>query len=71
MVHSLAILTTWSIWKQRNPVIFRDTRKLEQEIFGEIKDARNTWSRTGGEALQPLAFKPSQPRLSRVACSRM
>lgn len=55
MVHTLAVLTCWSIWKQRNAVIFREARRTAHVIFEEIKDTCLTWSRAGGKVLQPLS----------------
>lgn len=49
MAHTLAILTLWCLWKQRNAVIFRDSRRTEQTLFSEIKDTCATWSLCRGE----------------------
>jgi hypothetical protein len=59
MAHTLAILTLWSIWKQRNDVICRDLRKSMQALFSEIKDTCSTWSYTGGKVLSPLWVVPN------------
>ena len=42
MAHSQAIMTTWSIWKQRNAITFRENRKGAPEVFEKIKDTCNT-----------------------------
>jgi hypothetical protein len=54
LVHTLAILTCWSIWKQRNAVIFRENRRPAHMIFEEIKTTCITWSGVGGKVLQRL-----------------
>jgi hypothetical protein len=36
--HTLAILTLWCIWKQRNAVVFSDPRRPVQALFVEIQD---------------------------------
>jgi hypothetical protein len=59
MAHTLAILTLWSIWKQRNDVICRDLRKSMQALFSEIKDTCSTWSYAGGKVLSPLWVVPN------------
>lgn len=51
---TLAILALWCLWKQRNAVIFRDSRRTEQALFSEIKDTCSTWSLAGGKILRLL-----------------
>lgn len=36
--HSMAIMTLWIIWKQRNAIIFRGARRRTQALLVEIKD---------------------------------
>lgn len=52
--HSLAILTLWSIWKQRNARVFRENAKPEHALVAEIKDTCQLWSLAGGTLLKPL-----------------
>jgi hypothetical protein len=35
--HSLAILTLWHIWKQRNAVVFREDRKTAGQVLTGIR----------------------------------
>jgi hypothetical protein len=57
--HSLAILTLWSIWKQRNAVVFRGCRKGEQTPFSDLKDLCQQCSLAGGSFLKPLVVQNS------------
>ena len=52
--HSLAVLTLWMLWKQRNDFVFRGTRKDERHTFFEIKEECYLWSISGGHVLKPL-----------------
>jgi hypothetical protein len=54
MAHTLAILTAWSIWKQRNDTVFREVRKTAPELFEDIRDTCFTWSNARGKCLKPL-----------------
>lgn len=54
LTHTLAILTTWSIWKQRNAIIFREERRAVNAVFLEIKDTAMIWAMAGGKFLKPL-----------------
>jgi len=49
--HTLAILTLWCLWKQRNAVVFRDSKKSAQSLFTEIKDTCSCWISAGGKVL--------------------
>ena len=51
---SLAILTQWQIWKQRNAVVFNGNRKPEHAVFAEIKDECSTWIAAGKRVLSTL-----------------
>jgi hypothetical protein len=48
--HTLAILTLWCIWKQRNAVVFREQRRPAQTLFAEIKDTCTLWLLAGGKS---------------------
>jgi hypothetical protein len=48
---SLAILTLWHIWKERNFRAFNDMPSLEQAIFTRIKDECSDWVSTRRWAL--------------------
>jgi hypothetical protein len=52
--HTLAILTLWCIWKQRNAVVFRDSRCMAHAVSVEVKDVCSLWSMAGGRLLRPL-----------------
>jgi len=54
MAHTLAILTTWCIWKQRNAAVFRNSICSEMQIFSTIKDECSLWANAGGIALRPF-----------------
>lgn len=54
MAHSISIQTLWTIWKQRNAIIFRGSRRPAQVFFNEIRDECFTWSMAGGKILSPL-----------------
>jgi hypothetical protein len=41
--HSLAILTTWYIWKERNARVFNAKRGTEQGVLTRIKDELTDW----------------------------
>jgi hypothetical protein len=41
--HSLAILTTWHIWKEMNARIFDAKRGTEQGVLMRIKDELADW----------------------------
>jgi hypothetical protein len=49
--HSLAILSLWQIWKQRNAVVFNGNRRSEQAVFIMIKDECSLWVSAGGRDL--------------------
>jgi hypothetical protein len=52
--HSLTILTLWCIWKQRNDVVFRGSRRTTHAVSMEVKDVCSLWSMAGGRLLRPL-----------------
>jgi hypothetical protein len=56
MAHTLAILTTWCIWKQRNAAVFRNSICSEMQIFSTIKDECSLWANAGGIALRPFTI---------------
>jgi hypothetical protein len=54
IVDSLAILSLWQIWKQRNAVVFNGNRRSEQAVFTMIKDECSLWVLAGGRGLRSL-----------------
>lgn len=55
--HSIAILTLWHIWKQRNATVFNGERISEQAVAIRIKDERLNWASAGGRALSYLRIE--------------
>lgn len=49
--HSLAILTLWHIWKERNARVFHESPSMEQAVFTRIKDECSEWVSAGRRAL--------------------
>ena len=49
--HSLAILTLWHIWKERNVRVFNDITSLEQAVFTRKRDKCSDWVSAGRWAL--------------------
>ena len=52
--HSLTTLSLWCIWKQRNAVVFRESRRTAHAVSMEVKDVCSLWSMAGGRFLRPL-----------------
>jgi len=48
---SLAILVTWSIWKERNARVFNNTEKTVARLVEEIKDEARLWCQAGAKHL--------------------
>jgi hypothetical protein len=59
MAHTLAIITLWSIWKQRNAVIFQDLRISTQSLFSIIKDTSYRGLLWPGRSCPPLWVAPN------------
>ena len=51
---SLAILVTWSIWKERNARVFNNTEKTVARLVEEIKDEARLWCQEGAKHLAAL-----------------
>jgi len=56
---SLAILVTWSIWKERNARVFNNTEKTVARLVEEIKDEARLWCQAGAKHLAALVVNPS------------
>jgi hypothetical protein len=54
--HSLAILTVWHIWKERNARVFNESSSGEQSVLNRIKDECSNWAsaRRRGQGLSFL-----------------
>lgn len=52
--HSIAILTIWHIWKERNARVFNDSRSTELVVVNRIKDECSDWITAGGKSLRSL-----------------
>jgi len=49
--YSLAILTIWLIWKERNARVFNESSSGEQSVFTRIKDECSDWASAGRQGL--------------------
>jgi hypothetical protein len=49
--HSLAILTVWHIWKERNARVFNESSSGEQSVFTRTKDKCSDWASAGRRGL--------------------
>lgn len=58
VAHSIAILTLWHIWKERDARVFNGIRSLEQAVFTRIKDGCSDWV-SGGRVLSYLRIAPN------------
>ena len=56
---SLAILVTWSIWKERNACVFNNTEKTVARLVEEIKDEARLWCQAGAKRLAAFVVNPS------------
>jgi hypothetical protein len=55
--HSLAILTVWHIWKERNARVFNKSSSGEQSVFTRIKEnALTGLLREGGDLVSQGLF---------------
>lgn len=45
--HSVAILTVWHIWKERNAIVFNRDRSSEHAVFAKIKEECSIWASAG------------------------
>jgi len=61
-VHSLAILTIWQVWKQRNAMTFKEERRSMRAVVTGIKDECSLWASAGGKILQP--YNDCKPPMS-------
>jgi len=52
--HTLAILTAWCIWNQRNAAIFRNEISTPAQVCSRIKEEALSWKLAGGKVLGPL-----------------
>ena len=57
--HSLAILTTWHIWKERNARVFNGNRSAEHAVFTRIRDECADWVSAWGRVLSYLRIAPN------------
>lgn len=56
---SIAMMTIWKIWTERNDRIFRDKTKISHRIFAEIKEAR-MWITAGAKHVRDLGVFTNQ-----------
>ena len=52
--HTLAILTLWCIWSQRNAAVFNNKTSTAAQVFARIKDESLLWDSAGAKVLRPL-----------------
>jgi hypothetical protein len=52
--HTLAILTLWCIWSQRNAAVFNNKTSTAAQVFAPIKDESFLWASAGAKVLRPL-----------------
>lgn len=52
--HILAVLTLWSIWRQRNRAIFDQSPCSASQTLTQIKEEASMWANAGAKALLPL-----------------
>lgn len=45
--HTIAILSLWHIWKERNSRVFNGIRCAEQAVFTRIRDECSDWILAG------------------------
>lgn len=58
MAHSLAILTLWILWNQRNAAVFNRAESNVELTLIRIKDEGSVWAGAGCKALKPLFVVP-------------
>uniref|UniRef100_A0A453EDN5 Reverse transcriptase zinc-binding domain-containing protein n=2 Tax=Aegilops tauschii subsp. strangulata TaxID=200361 RepID=A0A453EDN5_AEGTS len=51
---SIAFLTPWMIWKQRNECIFDGAQPLVHALVSKIKDEAGQWTRAGAHGLRVI-----------------
>ena len=51
---SIALLTPWMIWKQRNECIFEGAQPLVQVLVSKIKEEAEQWARAGAHGLRVI-----------------
>jgi hypothetical protein len=52
--HTLAILTLWCLWNQRNVAVFNNKSSTVAQVLAWIKDASLLWANAGAKVLGPL-----------------
>ena len=52
--HTLAILTLWCIWSQRNAAVFNNKTSTAAQVFARMKDESLLWASAGAKVLIPL-----------------
>lgn len=52
--HTLAILTLWWLWNQRNAAVFENKTSTAVQALARIKDEARLWANAGAKALRPL-----------------
>ena len=55
---SMAILTIWTLWGERNRRIFDDQLKPTSRVLDEIKEAARMWNSAGSKHLAALVDLP-------------
>lgn len=55
-VRSVAILTIWGIWKERNSRVFNRTSRSVEQVLNAIKEEARLWIRAGNEVLEELTL---------------
>jgi hypothetical protein len=57
--HSVAILTLWHIWKERNARVFNIARSTEQAVLTRIKDELSDWASARRGVLSSQRIAPN------------
>lgn len=53
-LRSIAAVTIWEIWKERNARVFKRTTRSVQQIVCTIRDEARTWAFAGNKGLEML-----------------
>mgnify|MGYP005818300939 CR=1 FL=1 len=51
---SLTIITAWTIWKHRNPIIFVGMHPSNSQLLNIIMDEARRWARAGAKGLDRI-----------------